>query len=148
MIPFVKSNPTKQMQWRLHAMRLTSGKIWNSIVLWMNYAISLKPWTVSLASTWNTRRLWRIISLASLIKPILALILTLTAPHVVTAARNGLILHPLTGMLTVFERCPLMPLLATTRSGAKERSITSVRQRLKKSTEKQRSLFLYFLRMK
>ena len=37
-----------------------------------------------------------------------ALILTLTALHVVTAARNGLILHPLTGMWTVSVKCPFM----------------------------------------
>ena len=42
---------------------------------------------------------------ASLIRPILVLILTLTALRVVTAARNGLILHPLTGMWTVFVKC-------------------------------------------
>ena len=50
----------------------------------------------------------RITSSASLIRPILALILTLTALHVVTAARNGLILHPLTGMWTVSVKCPFM----------------------------------------
>ena len=43
MIPFVKSNPTKLTLLRLHDMHLTSGKILNSIVLWMNYAINLKP---------------------------------------------------------------------------------------------------------
>ena len=43
MIPFVKSNPIKLMPLRLHDMHLTSGRILNSIVLWMNYAISLKP---------------------------------------------------------------------------------------------------------
>ena len=43
MIPFVKSNLIKRMPLRLHAMHLTNGKILNSIVLWMNYAISLKP---------------------------------------------------------------------------------------------------------
>ena len=43
MIPFVKSNPIKLMPLRLHDMHLTSGRILNSIVLWINYAISLKP---------------------------------------------------------------------------------------------------------
>ena len=38
-----KSNLIKRMLLRLHAMHLTNGKILNSIVLWMNYAISLKP---------------------------------------------------------------------------------------------------------
>lgn len=41
--PFVKSNPIKLMPLRLPDMHLTSGKILNSIVLWMNYVISLKP---------------------------------------------------------------------------------------------------------
>ena len=42
MIPFAKSNPIKLTLLRLHDMHLTSGRILNSIVLWMNYAISLK----------------------------------------------------------------------------------------------------------
>ena len=43
MIPFAKSNLTKLMLLRLPDMHLTSGIISNSIVLWMNYEISLKP---------------------------------------------------------------------------------------------------------
>ena len=43
MIPFAKSNLTKLTLLRLHDMHLTSGTISNSIVLWMNYEISLKP---------------------------------------------------------------------------------------------------------
>ena len=47
----------------------------------------------------------KIISSASLIKPILVFILTLIVLHAVTAARNGLILHLLIGMWTVFVKC-------------------------------------------
>ena len=43
MILFVKLNLIKLMQLKSPDMLLTSGKILNSIVLWMNYAISLKP---------------------------------------------------------------------------------------------------------
>ena len=43
--------------------------------------------------------------IASLTKPILVLILTLTVQHAVTAARNGLILHLHTGMWTVSVKC-------------------------------------------
>ena len=38
-----KVKSTKLMLLRLPDMHLTSGIISNSIVLWMNYAISLKP---------------------------------------------------------------------------------------------------------
>ena len=44
--------------------------------------------------------------IASLTKPILVLILTLTVLRAVTAARNGLILHLHTGMWTVSVKCP------------------------------------------
>ena len=44
--------------------------------------------------------------IASLTKPILVLILTLTVLHAVMAARNGLILHLHTGMWTVSVNCP------------------------------------------
>ena len=47
----------------------------------------------------------KIILSASLTKPILVLILTLTVQHAVTAARNGLILHLHTGMWTVSVKC-------------------------------------------
>ena len=40
---FVKLNPIKLMLLKLPDMHLTSGRISNSIMLWMNYAISLKP---------------------------------------------------------------------------------------------------------
>ena len=43
MIPFAKSNLTKLTLLKLPDMHLTSGIISNSIVLWMNYEISLKP---------------------------------------------------------------------------------------------------------
>ncbi len=36
MIHFVKSNPIELMPLRLHDMHLISGKILNSIVLWIN----------------------------------------------------------------------------------------------------------------
>ena len=39
-ILFAKSNLIKLILLRLHATLLTNGKILNSIVLWMNYAIS------------------------------------------------------------------------------------------------------------
>ena len=42
-IPSAKSNLTKLTLLRLPDMHLTSGTISNSIVLWMNYEISLKP---------------------------------------------------------------------------------------------------------
>ena len=48
----------------------------------------------------------KIILSASLTKPILVLILTLTVLLAVTAARNGLILHLHTGMWTVSVKCP------------------------------------------
>ena len=48
----------------------------------------------------------KIILSASLTKPILVLILTLTVLHAVMAARNGLILHLHTGMWTVSVKCP------------------------------------------
>ena len=47
----------------------------------------------------------KIILSASLTKPILVLILTLTVLHAVMAARNGLILHLHTGMWTVSVKC-------------------------------------------
>ena len=43
MIPSVRLNLIKQMLSKSPAMHLTSGKISNSIMLWMNYAISSKP---------------------------------------------------------------------------------------------------------
>ena len=147
MILFVKWNLIKRILLRLPDMLLTNGKILNSIMLWMNYAISSKPWTVSSAFTWSTRRLWKIILSASLTKPILVLILTLTVLHAVTAARNGLILHLHTGMWTVSVKCPWMPLSTIIKTGANARSTTSVSQKLKKSMEKRRNLFLYFQRM-
>ena len=48
----------------------------------------------------------KIILSASLTKPILVLILTLTVLHAVMAARNGLILHLHTGMWTVSVKYP------------------------------------------
>lgn len=85
--------------------------------------------------------------IASLAKPILVLILTLTVLHAITAARNGLILHLHTGMWTVSVKCPKTLLLIIIKTGANVRSTTSVSRKLKKSMEKQRILFLYFLRM-
>ena len=85
--------------------------------------------------------------IASLTKPILVLILTLTVLHAITAARNGLILHLHTGMWTVSVKCPKTLLLIIIKTGANVRSTTSVSRKLKKSMEKQRILFLYFLRM-
>ena len=85
--------------------------------------------------------------IASLTKPILVLILTLTVLHAITAARNGLILHLHTGTWTASVKCPKTHLLTITRTGANARSTISANPKLKKSMEKQRSLFLYFLRM-
>ena len=78
MILFVKWNLIKRILLRLPDMLLTNGKILNSIMLWMNYAISSKPWTVSSAFTWSTRRLWKIILLISLTRHTQMQILILT----------------------------------------------------------------------
>ena len=63
------------------------------------------------------------------------------------AARNGLILHLHTGMWTVSVKCPRMPLSTIIKTGANVKSTTSANPKLRKSMEKQRSLFLYFLRI-
>ncbi len=75
MIPFVKSNPIKLMPLRLHDMHLTSGRILNSIVLWMNYAINLKPCNRQFGFYMKHKTAMKNNLIASLTKPILVLYL-------------------------------------------------------------------------